>query len=92
MTPELPDQIEIRTVAYTVSADYLAGVGGDFDARGVDDAVLDRLNADLPEGIVVRRDGRVFASPDMADAARAVDFDQLLADMDLDQILAENGR
>jgi hypothetical protein len=75
-----------------VSADYLARVGGDFDARGVDDAVLDRLNADLPEGVEVHRDGRVFATPDVADAARAIDFDQLLADMDLDQILAEHGR
>jgi hypothetical protein len=91
MTDPQPS-VEIRTVAYTVSADYLASVGGDFDARGVDDAVLDRLNADLPEGVEVRRDGRVFATPDVAEAARRIDFDQLLADMDLDQILAEHGR
>ncbi|HWK92738.1 hypothetical protein ACFT5B_10465 [Luteimicrobium sp. NPDC057192] len=91
MTDAQPS-VEIRTVAYTVSADYLASVGGDFDARGVDDAVLDRLNADLPEGVVVHRDGRVFATPELAATAREIDFDQLLADMDLDQILSEHGR
>jgi hypothetical protein len=85
-------QVEITTVAYTVSADYFAEVGADFDSEAVDDAVLAQLNLKLPAGVVVHRNGKAFPDEDKADEARALHWDALLASIDLDQILADNGR
>ncbi|GAB2456186.1 hypothetical protein HD599_003208 [Conyzicola lurida] len=85
-------QVHIATVSYTVSADYFAEVGADFDTEAVDDAVLAQLNLKLPAGVVVHRNGAAFADEAVADEARALDWDALLASIDLDQILAENGR
>lgn len=85
-------KIEITTVAYTVSADYLATVGADFNAAAIDDAVLARLNRLVPMGVVVHRNGKVFADADVAERARRIDWAGLLKQIDLDQILADNGR
>ncbi|MEF2976952.1 hypothetical protein [Subtercola sp. YIM 133946] len=85
-------EVEITTVSYTVSADYYATVGADFDTEAVDDAVLARLNALVPAGVVVHRNGKVYAERDAEAAARAVDWRALLASIDVDQILAEHGR
>ncbi|WP_374006875.1 hypothetical protein [Leifsonia sp. LS-T14] len=85
-------RIETGIVSYTVSGDYLARVGADFDTEAVDDAILAELNRMIPEGIVVERSGRVFAEEDKADEARALDWEALLLRIDVDQILAEHGR
>jgi hypothetical protein len=85
-------RIETGIVSYTVSGDYLARVGADFDTEAVDDAILAELNRMLPEGIVVERSGRVLAEEERADEARAIDWDALLQRIDVDQILAEHGR
>jgi len=85
-------RIETGIVSYTVSGDYLARVGADFDTEAVDDAILAELNRMLPDGIVVERSGRVLAEEERADEARAIDWDALLQRIDVDQILAEHGR
>ena len=85
-------RIETGIVSYTVSGDYLARVGADFDTEAVDDAILAELNRMLPEGIVVERSGRVLAEEDLAEEARSIDWDALLRQIDVDQILAEHGR
>jgi hypothetical protein len=85
-------RIETGIVSYTVSGDYLAGVGADFDTEAVDDAILAELNRMLPEGIVVERSGRVLAEEERADEARGINWDALLQRIDVDQILAEHGR
>jgi hypothetical protein len=85
-------RIETGIVSYTVSGDYLARVGADFDTEAVDDAILAELNRMLPEGIVVERSGRVLAEENQADEARGIDWDALLQRIDVDQILAEHGR
>ena len=85
-------QVEIATVAYTVSADYFATVGADFNTEAVDDAVLAELNKLVPMGVVVHRNGKAFADEDVAEAARSIDWDSLLKQINLDQILADNGR
>jgi hypothetical protein len=87
-----PSQIEIATVPYTLSADYLADVGADFDVEAVDDAILAVLNSLLPAGVVVHRNGKAYADADVADEARAIDWDELLSRIDVDQILADHGR
>jgi len=85
-------KIDVGTVSYTVSADYYAEVGADFDTEAVDDQVLAQLNLLVPAGVVVHRNGTVSADEEVADDARAIDWPALLAQIDVDQILAENGR
>ena len=85
-------QIEIATVSYTLSADYLATVGADFDFEAADDAVLAQLNTLVPTGVVVHRNGKAYADEDVADEARSIDWNDLLSRIDVDQILADNGR
>lgn len=84
--------IEITTIEYTVSAEVYANYGADFDTEAVNDAVLAELNAIVPEGVVVRRNGKVYAEKDVEDVARGLDWNQLLGHVDLDQILAAHGR
>ena len=85
-------QIEIATVAYTLSADYLATVGADFDVEAVDDAILAALNTLVPPGVTVHRNGKAYADGDVVEVARAIDWDELLNRIDVDQILADHGR
>jgi hypothetical protein len=85
-------RIETGIVSYTVSGDYVARVGADFDTEAVDDAILAELNRRLPEGVIVERSGKVMAEEAQADVARNLDWDALLASIDVDQILAEHGR
>jgi len=85
-------RIETGIVSYTLSGDYYATVGADFDTEAVDDAILAELNRMLPVGIVVERSGKVFADEDKADEARRIDWNGLLKRIDVDQILAEHGR
>ncbi|CAN5143913.1 hypothetical protein BH11ACT4_BH11ACT4_08670 [soil metagenome] len=85
-------QIEITTIEYTLSADYLATVGADFDVEAVDDAILARLNDIVPPGVIVHRNGTVFADEDIADEARAIDWPDLLGRVDIDQILADHAK
>ena len=85
-------QTEIATVAYTLSADYLATVGADFDVEAVDDAILAALNALVPPGVTVHRNGKAYADDDAVEVARAIDWDELLSRIDVDQILADHGR
>jgi len=85
-------QIEITTVSYTLSADYLATVGADFDVEAIDNEILTELNLLVPGGVIVHRNGRVFADELVADEARSIDWDELLSRIDVDQILADHGR
>ncbi|MEP6478485.1 MAG: hypothetical protein ABJB03_03775 [Rhodoglobus sp.] len=85
-------QVEIGIVPYTVSADYFAEVGADFDSEAVDDAVLAKLNQLVPMGVVVHRNGKAFADEDVAEVARQIDWSALLKRIDIDQILADNGK
>lgn len=85
-------QIETGIVSYTLSSDYYAQVGADFDTEAVDDAILAELNRKLPRGIVVERSGKVLADEELADVARELDWPALLQQIDVDQILADHAR
>ncbi len=85
-------RIETGIVSYTVSGDYFARVGADFDTEAVDDAILAELNRRLPDGVVVDRSGRVLADEARVDEARSIDWEALLASIDVDQILADHAR
>ena len=83
---------EITVVNYTVPAETYVEYGADFDTEAVDDAVLAELNARVPSGVTVLRNGTVVAEPAMAAKARDLDWDALLASIDLDQILAAHAK
>ena len=83
---------EITTVNYTVPAEIYVEYGADFDTEAVDDAVLAELNARVPEGVTVRRNGTVVAESDVAQKARDLDWAALLKSIDLDQILAAHAK
>lgn len=85
-------RIETGIVSYTVSGDYFARVGADFDTEAVDDAILAELNRRLPDGVVVERSGRVLADEARVEEARGIDWEALLASIDVDQILADHAR
>jgi hypothetical protein len=84
------DQVEVGYAPYMVSADRLAEVGADFDAEAVDNAILAQLNKLVPAGVVVHRNGKVFADEPVADEARGIDWPALIGSIDLDQALADN--
>jgi hypothetical protein len=88
----MADDIEVGYVAYMLSADYLATVGADFDSEAIDDAILKEVNRLAPWGVTVHRNGKAFATPEAAETARAIDWDDVLKRVDVDQILADNGR
>jgi len=90
----MPDmsRIEAGIVSYTLSSDYYAQVGADFDTEAVDDAILAELNRMLPSGIIVERSGKVLADEELADVARSLDWPALLQQIDVDQILADHAR
>jgi hypothetical protein len=85
-------RIETGIVSYTLSADYYAGVGADFDTEAVDDAILAQLNRMVPVGVTVERSGRVLAEEGIAEVARTIDWPALLKQIDIDQILADHAR
>jgi hypothetical protein len=85
-------RIETGIVSYTLSADYYASVGADFDTEAVDDAILAQLNRMVPVGVTVERSGRVLADEDIAEVARNIDWPALLKRIDVDQILADHAR
>ena len=88
----MADDIEVGYVAYMLSADYLATVGADFDSEAIDDAILKEVNRLAPWGVSVHRNGKAFAVPEAAEQAKAIDWDDVLKRVDVDQILADNGR
>jgi hypothetical protein len=88
----MAEPIEVGLVSYTLSSDVYERVGADFDTGAVDDAILARLNDLVPTGVVVHRNGRAFADPELAEMARGIDWQHLLSQIDVDQILADHSR
>ena len=83
---------EITILNYTVNADIYARYGADFDTEAVNDEILRILNAELPEGITIERNGKVFAEDHAIKEAEGFDYAALLKRLDLDTILAEHGK
>jgi hypothetical protein len=88
----MSEPVEVGYVSYTLSADYMATVGADFDSEAVDDAILEQVNRLAPFGVTVHRNGKAFADESQAEAARGIDWDAILKRIDMDQILADHAR
>ncbi|MCU1527257.1 MAG: hypothetical protein JWP75_1020 [Frondihabitans sp.] len=89
----MTEPIEVGYVPYTVSADYLATFGADFDSEAIDDAILEALNRIVPEGFTVHRNGKAFAfDEDAAKQADEIDWASILKRIPVDEIIAEHSR
>jgi hypothetical protein len=88
----MSEPVEVGYVSYTLSADYMATVGADFDSEAVDDAILEQVNRLAHFGVTVHRNGKAFADESQAEAARGIDWDAILKRIDMDQILADRAR
>ncbi len=83
---------DITILNYTVNADVYARYGADFDTEAVNDEILRILNAEVPEGIEIHRNGKVVAEDFAIETAQKYDWAALLKRLDLDTILAEHGK
>lgn len=72
---------------YTIPAEYYGDYASDYDTDAINADVCDALNALLPEGVSIARNGMVFAELDAADVARGLDFAELLESIDVDSIV-----
>ncbi|RKR76530.1 hypothetical protein [Frondihabitans australicus] len=88
----MPEPVEVGYVSYTLSADYLATIGADFDSEAVDDAILQEVNRLAPYGVTMHRNGKAFADESQAEAARGIDWAEIMKRIDVDQILADHAR
>lgn len=82
--------IEVGYVSYTVTAERLSKVGADFDSAAIDDAILAELNAKVGPAVQVHRDGKIFADEDSAERAAQINWNELLEQVDIDQLIADN--
>ena len=81
---------QIGTFDYTIPAEFYGGYAGHFDTDAINDEVLDELNAMLPRGVTVARNGMIFATIEAADEAREIDWRELLDQIDVDAIMIKH--
>ena len=81
---------QIGTFDYTTPAEFFGDYAGDFDIDAINDEVLDELNAMLPCGVTVARNGMIFATIEAADEAREIDWRELLDQIDVDAIMIKH--
>jgi hypothetical protein len=86
------DRVRVAVVDYPPKAEVYAEYGADFDPEAVENAVLAELNRRMPDGVVIERNGAVYASGDAVQAAERIDWEALLAEIDVAQILADHAR
>lgn len=82
----------VTTYDYRVPAEYYGDQFDRIDTAAVDADVLDALNDLLPEGIRLAANGDVIADVDMADEAREIDWAELVANVAIDDVIAEHTR
>ena len=81
---------QIGTFDYTTPAEFFGDYAGDFDIDAINDEVLDELNAMLPRGVTVARNGMIFAEAEVADEAREIDYREVLDQIDVDAIIIKH--
>lgn len=86
------NRTRVVVVDYTVKAEVYSAYGADFNTEAVNDALRQTLNTLVPDGVVVERNGAVYATPELVERVKGIDWAALIASIDLAQILAEHGR
>lgn len=74
---------QIGSFDYTVPAEFFGDFASDFDTVAINAEVLAKLNAMLPDGVTIAANGMIFAEVDLADAAREIDYRELLDAIDV---------
>lgn len=74
---------QIGTFDYTIPAEFYGDFASDFDTVAINAEVLAKLNALLPDGVTIAANGMIFAEAEVADAAREIDFAELLDAIDV---------
>ena len=69
---------QIGTFDYTIPAEFYGDFASDFDTVAINAEVLAKLNALLPDGVTIAANGMIFAEAEVADAAREIDYREVL--------------
>ena len=81
---------QIGTFDYTIPAEFYGDFASDFDTVAINAEVLAKLNALLPDGVTIAANGMIFAEAEVADAAREIDYSELLDQIDVDAIMIKH--
>ena len=81
---------QIGTFDYTIPAEFYGDFASDFDTVAINAEVLAKLNALLPDGVTIAANGMIFAEAEVADAAREIDWRELLDQIDVDAIMIKH--
>ena len=81
---------QIGTFDYTIPAEFYGDFASDFDTVAINAEVLAKLNALLPDGVTIAANGMIFAEAEVADAARGIDWRELLDRIDVDTIMIKH--
>ncbi len=81
---------QVGNFDYTIPGEYFGDFADDFDTAAIDDDVCDAINAKLPDGVTLARNGMIFAELEVANEAREIDFAELLGAVDMEPILAKH--
>lgn len=76
-----------RSFDYTLPVEFFGGFEDDFDIDAINDEVCEAINALLPEGVVLCRNGMVIADVELVDLASRIDFRELSDGIELEPIL-----
>ena len=79
---------QIGTFDYTIPAEFYGDFASDFDTVAINAEVLAKLNALLPDGVTIAANGMIFAEAEVADAAREIDYREVLDQIEVDAIMA----
>ena len=74
----------------TVPGEYFAEFVEDYDHKAIKEDLHEAVNALLPEGVYLALNGMVFAEVTVADEARAIDWDEIERQIDVDGIIARH--
>ena len=81
---------QIGTFNYTIPAEFYGDFASDFDTVAINAEVLAKLNALLPDGVTIAANGMIFAEAEVADAAREIDYREVLDQIEVDAIIIKH--
>ena len=78
------------TFDYTIPTEYYGDSAADYNIDAINAAVCDAINAMLPEGVSLARNGMIYAEVEMADTAREINYRELLDQIDVASIVEQH--
>ena len=81
---------QIGTFDYTIPAEFYGDFASDFDTVAINAEVLAKLNALLPDGVTIAANGMISAEAEVADAAREIDYREVLDQIEVDAIIIKH--